>query len=156
MRLPFSSFRLSACLIALTVAVGVAQPSAADASPVPALLQNTAYCPEPTTPPPACTQVIEPSSFWWTGDGSAGLNNLHWIYWDAQEAQATGMLVLRTGNWNQAPTYGWHSYPVRVFADFPVWYQGRYLYSVVYTAPLHHPQQLLGYTATPDLPQYEG
>jgi hypothetical protein len=129
--------------------------SPAGASSVPALLSNPALCSNPLPKyTSGCHNVIEPKTWYWTGDGSAGLYDLHWTKWGAQEAEATGMLSLRIGNWQQPPLYGWHHFAVEVEATVPVELQGHYIYATVYTFPLHpQPANTVANQTVPDLYQ---
>ena len=121
-----------------TLATGVgALAGPAFASRVPALLNNPAFCPAPSNVRPSCYNVIEPKTWYWTGDGSAGLYDLHWTYWGAQQARGTGMLSIRYGDWQKPPLYGWHKFPVYVTAVTPVTWQGHYVYANIYTSPVH-------------------
>lgn len=113
--------------------------SAASASPIPALFRNPVMCTPPTIDIPSrpCGLVIEPKAWYWTGDGSGGLKDLHWTQWGAKRATATGTLVARTGDWQAPPLYGWHYYPVHVEALYPVEDQGRYVFAVVDVSGAH-------------------
>jgi hypothetical protein len=119
------------------------------------LLSNPAFCPNPLPSyTRTCHNVIEPKTWYWTGDGSAGLYDLHWAKWRAQEARATGMLSLRIGDWQKPPLYGWHQFAVIVIANVPVELQGHHIYAVVYTAPLHpQPGNTAAFQTVPDLYQ---
>ena len=87
-----------------------------------------------------CHLVIEPKTWYWTGDGSAGLIGLHWLSWTALTASATGTLVQRTGDWQKPPNYGWHHYLVYVNVLYPVTDEGRYVFGIVDVEPQYRSQ----------------
>ena len=144
-------YGILAAAAVITGALGSA--TAASATPVPALFGNPVMCsPATLHESPSCGLVIEPKLWYWTGDGSAGLKNLHWAQWGAQRAAGTGTIVLRTGDWQAPPLYGWHTYPVNVLALYPVEDQGRYVFGIVYAWAVHtRDDAAVGYQTVPDL-----
>ena len=164
---PHPGFRASFLATAALAAVITVGASAASATPVPALFANPAMCPAswvkdaPDRSSNAnCHLVIEPKTWYWTSDGSAGLIGLHWLSWTALTASATGTLVQRTpgdvapasGEWQKPPKYAWHHYLVYVNVLYPVTDEGRYVFGIVDVEPQYHSQlAAVGYQTVPDL-----
>lgn len=142
---------------ALSTAALVATALPAAALPIPALYQDPTYCGSSMPPPlPNCHLVIEPKTWIWTGDGSAYLYDLHWTSWGGQNAEGAGMLLLRTGV--IGPPQNYHRFAVRVLAQYPVMYQGHYVFAVVSTFPLHSLgiSELDFYMASQTVPDFPG
>jgi hypothetical protein len=87
--------RLTSLAVALAaLASSLSFTSTASAQPVPTVLNNAAFC--PFTWDTYCKFVTKPTSWGWTGDGSASVGHLHWTSWGGPTATATGMAYIRT------------------------------------------------------------
>ena len=144
---------LAAALLIGAALIGAALIGAAPAgaSPIPALFQTPFYCgvtsaglavnlPKYWT---HCSTAVEPKEWQAYGDGSAWLANLRWTHWGSYQPEGTGTLYLRAIDYpdpglpqtDRTTEYGqgYYRLPVDVTLDYPVTFQGHYLYAVVRT-----------------------